>query len=492
MGLVSDFGRQFSIYAKTLFPSTGSTDVLPTVAPEDAERFSRYSLFWRFYMGQHWENPTRPDGEPYLTANYLQAFVDIGTYYLMNKPWQLVNTDKDYSDEKIPYLDEIWKNNKKPVYSIEKAQMGGVTGDAFTLIMPDPLTNLPKSYLVPSSFVLPVWHPTERGVLVSGIVQFPLKMSSAGSTDVMTVTVDSMRIDQYVNGELVNSIDHRLGEPPLILTRNKLLSCSNSGVSDLQPVIDVQRQFNRKFTDIGDIINHHAAPITIVYGTKLKNLERGANKVWGGLPSHKEAKVENLNSLGDLKAGTEHLMFIQKVLHQLSFCPEIALGKEMDISNTSALAIQLLFGPLLLVTEAKHHSYGQGFMDENRIHLKWGIRLGLITAPSTQKELNKFYRAPVKFGVALPRDDMLNLNKVINRAKNALITPEEMFEELGVTNIEEYWNDIMSSIDEGTYPAMLLTAQEKLTNLGGVMRDGATNEQIDDMIVKESNSSGGK
>jgi hypothetical protein len=70
---------------------------------------------------------------------------------------------------------------------------------------------------------------------------------------------------------------------PVVHIPNIPVSGSPWGLSDAHDIISVNRSYNEISTDIADIINYHAAPVTIVIGAKASNLEKGAKKVWAGL-----------------------------------------------------------------------------------------------------------------------------------------------------------------------------------------------------------------
>ena len=110
-------------------------------------------------------------------------------------------------------------------------------------------------------------------------------------------------ISYYIDNELVEEIPNILREINIVQIKNIPLAGESRGQSDLKSIIPLQKELNAKVTDVSDIINYHSAPITIIQGAKSKNLEKGAKKVWGGLP--KDAKVYNLELNSDLNASKQ-------------------------------------------------------------------------------------------------------------------------------------------------------------------------------------------
>jgi hypothetical protein len=125
---------------------------------------------------------------------------------------------------------------------------------------------------------------------------------------------------------------------------------------------------NEKNTDVSDIINYHSAPITIIQGAKAKDLERGARKVWGGIP--KDAKIFNLELHSDLNASNNFIDRIKTAIHELSNTPEDTLGKSAAISNTTGVALQIKYSPLMEKTWIKRQTYGKGIREICKLILK--------------------------------------------------------------------------------------------------------------------------
>ena len=142
----------------------------------------------------------------------------------------------------------------------------------------------------------------------------------------------------------------------------------SSGQSDLKSIIPLQKELNAKVTDVSDIVNYHSAPITIIQGAKSKNLEKGAKKVWGGLP--KDAKVYNLELNSDLNASNNFISTIKTAIHELSNTPEDSLGGRSAVSNTTGVALQIKYAPLLEKTWLKRQTYGSGIKDVCRLIIK--------------------------------------------------------------------------------------------------------------------------
>ena len=146
------------------------------------------------------------------------------------------------------------------------------------------------------------------------------------------------------------------------------VSGSPWGLSDCHDIISLNRSYNETATDIADIVNYHAAPVTVIIGAKASQLEKGANKVWGGLP--KDARVENLEGGGQgLKGAMDFLATLKKSMHEMIGVPETALGQAQPISNTSGVALSIQFQPLMNHYHQKIIQYAHGLERVNELIL---------------------------------------------------------------------------------------------------------------------------
>jgi hypothetical protein len=141
---------------------------------------------------------------------------------------------------------------------------------------------------------------------------------------------------------------------------NKPVLASPWGLSDVVYLIDINRRFNETATMILDIIDYHTAPVTVVTGAAMNNLEKGANKMWA--IRQKDAKVENLTGGADgLAPALEFLDRIKVWMHEISGVPQQGLGESQPVSNTSGVALAIQYLPTMMQYSLKKTQYGRGF-----------------------------------------------------------------------------------------------------------------------------------
>lgn len=420
---------------------------------QDQLRLQVYQQYYAFYAGKQWQHD-REDDEELLTVNLCQAFVDKHAIFLAGKGWYLTDDNGPESKENIAFLINAWKRSDQDILCFANAHCGSLLGDAYLFFNEDENTGQVVAENIAAAYVTPRFHPIDKDLITHARIEFPVYFDN-GDSQIVTYMCDSQSTAKYIDGQLVNVVYHLLGEVPLIHIINFPFPTQDFGRSDLYPLLDLQRQFNATLTDMNDIIAYHASPTTIFIGTKLNQLERGANKMIGGLPTN--AKVQNLEMKNDLTSISNHLKEIKKLMHQLGNAPDIAFGNASDLkfSNSSGLALQLLYQPIIDVLTVKHKFYGAAYEKGCRIFLKWGIRKMEILGPVGNKAKEEFYRTKVNFRDPLPRDEVALLLEVKGKLEDGLMSVKDAHRALGDSDIDEKIREVQEDIKQGINHAYL-------------------------------------
>jgi hypothetical protein len=185
-----------------------------------------------------------------------------------------------------PLLKRVWEiDNPKSKLLWEIGQLGGVSGDCFIKVAyEDPFVD-PSGMLHPGrvrilpinpAFAFPEFHPHDR----TRLIRFKLKYkfwgtAQDGTRQVYTYVelLTEQGIEEYVNDELIDRRENPLGVIPVIHIPNIPVASSPWGLSDIQDIIGLNREYNEKATEVSDIINYHSAPVTVIIGAKA-GLER--------------------------------------------------------------------------------------------------------------------------------------------------------------------------------------------------------------------------
>ena len=462
-------------------------------------RLNRYSLNWAMYLGHHW-GYRREQGEMQISVNYYRAFIDYiarftfgnGVHFRSPKITEAIVPDR---------LERVWEiDNDKQRVLFEMAQTGGITGDCFVKVAyeeawqdsigrmhPGRVRVLPLN----PAFAFPEFHPHDR----TRLLRFKQKYrfwgtSLEGTRQVFTYTeilTDDV-IEEYVNDELIDSRPNPLGLIPIVHIPNIPVSGSPWGLADAHDIITINRSYNEISTDIADIINYHAAPVTVIIGAKTSNLEKGAKKVWGGLP--KDSQVFNLEGgASGIQGALTYLQTLKTSMHELMNVPETALGQVQPISNTSGVALSIQFQPLMNRWTQKSTQYGKGLEKINElIMLNLAIKEPetftydpmqdgpLKEGQVTQLDPNDpiTYISYAHFPPPLPLDKLVLLNELSQRMSMGLESKEGALRALGEEFPEEKLEEIRKELQadalaEGSLNLVKAQVTKQLMDMTGMM-----------------------
>jgi hypothetical protein len=462
-------------------------------------RLNRYSLNWAMYLGHHW-GYRREQGEMQISVNYYRAFIDYLARFTFG---QGVHFRSPAASEAIVpnRLERVWEvDNDKVKVLLEMAQIGGITGDCFVKVAyeeawqdstgrvhPGRVRILPLN----SAFCFPEFHPHDR----TRLLRFKQKYrfwgtSLEGTRQVFTYTeiITDDIIEEYINDELIDSRPNPLGLIPVVHIPNIPVSGSPWGLSDAHDIIALNRSYNEISTDVADIINYHAAPVTVIVGAKASNLEKGAKKVWGGLP--KDAQVFNLEGGGSgIQGALQYLEMIKRSMHELMNVPESALGQSQPVSNTSGVALSIQYQPLMNRWTHKVAQYQTGLERINEL-----VMLNLIVKepetlaynPTTDGTLKQGQLAQLDpndpltfinyahFPPPLPIDKIVMLNELAQKLSMGLESKAGALRALGEEFPEEKLEEIRQELiteakAEGALNLIKAEVTKQLIDLTGMM-----------------------
>lgn len=495
---------------------------------------------WDFYEGYHWEGIDDLD-HPQVTFNYCRPFVnkfvafEFGKGFNIKTPVEIeeeevtvddpiIDTDPDLNgdgevtpkeateEEKVirektqaEYLNEVWDNNKREILITELGQTKSITGEAWVKVQfqaqgeyRDPFVKFPngriKLSVIPTQFVFPRYNDHDKDVLESLLIMYPitadretgLLMRRKVRTKVLYReywTADEIVV--YVDGKEDDRMENPYGVIPFVQIKNFPVAGKERGQNDLDDIIPLNVEYNTKKSDVSEVIDYHSAPITLVYGAKIGNLEKGANKVWGGLP--KDAKVENLGLQGDLTASANYMAECKTSMCEIGGIPETVLGGAAAVSNTSGVALQYINLPLIERTRVKRICTCSGLVQVNEMILFISLSEGLITKPE-EISMRDFLSNEVELPDTLPKDQLLELQQIQQELTLGLECRHGAMERLGKDNIRKKIDEIDKERAEHPelfnpmlqttwYQNMTNPSGQSPTNAGGMMNSQTPGEQ---------------
>ena len=451
------------------------------------------------YLGHHW-GYRREQGEMQIAVNYYRAFNDYlsrftfgrGVHYRSPKATEAIVPDR---------LERVWTvDNDKMRVLLEMGQQGGITGDCFVkvayeepwtdsagLLHPGRVRILPMN----SSFCFPEFHPHDRNRLLRFKQKYRFWGTSLeGTRQVFTYTeilTDDI-IEEYVNDELIDSRPNPLGVIPVVHIPNVPVSGSPWGLSDAHDIITINRAYNEISTDVADIINYHASPVTVIVGAKASNLEKGAKKVWGGLP--KDAQVFNLEGGAQgIDGALKYLELLKRSMHELMNIPETALGQVQPISNTSGVALSIQYQPLMNRYSQKVAQYGKGLEKINELVMKTlAVKepQAFIYNPDEDGPIKEgqypqldpndpvTYINYAQFPQPLPLDKLIVLNELQTKLGMGLESKEGALRQLGEEfpeeKLQEIRKELMADAEaDGALQLIKIQIQKQIMDMTGMM-----------------------
>lgn len=504
---------------------------------EEALHLKRIKEAWNFYEGYHWEGIDDLD-TPQVTFNYCRPFInkfvsfEFGKGFSIKSPVEIENESVTVNDTKIDidvnlegdgvttpkeiseeytirektesdFLNQVWESNDRETLITELGQTKAITGEAWVKVQyesaedldgNDPFEEYPNGRIrlsvLPTQFVFPRFNNHDKNKLESLLIMYPIRTEketgllfkrTVDTTVVYKEYWTSSEIVVYEGKEEVDRMENPYGFIPFVQIKNFPIAGRTRGQGDLDDIIPLNVELNTKKSDISEVIDYHSAPITLVYGARIGNLEKGANKVWGGLP--KDAKVENLGLQGDLVASSNYTSDIKTAMCEIAGIPETVLGGASAISNTSGVALQYINLPLIERTRVKRHCTQNGLQRVNKMILFLGLYHGLIEKPD-DISMKDFLWNEVDLPDTLPKDELIELNKIQQEMTLGLECRHGAMERLGKDNIQKKIAEIDKERTEHPelFNPMLQQAwyqnQMSPTNAGGMMNGQTPLETI--------------
>lgn len=486
---------------------------------EETLFLKRVKEAWNFYEGYHWEGMDDLDS-PQVTFNYCRPFVnkfvsfEFGKGFSIETPTEIeqdevtVNDPKlemelgdelDGSDDRIvqkektenDFLNDVWNDNKKDTLCIEIGQTKSITGEAWVKVqfedledLNDPFEKYPNGRIrlsvVPTQFVFPRFNDHDKDKLEHLLIMYPIRTEKeTGILFKRTSTTTVIYKEFWTNDEIVvyegdkevDRMENPYGFIPFVQIKNFPIAGRTRGQGDLDDVIPLNVELNTKKSDISEVIDYHSAPITLVYGAKIGNLEKGANKVWGGLP--KDAKVENLGLQGDLTASANYIAETKTAMCEIAGIPETVLGGASAISNTSGVALQYINLPLIERTRIKRNCSKAGLEAINEYILFIAMFHGLIEKPE-DISMKDFVDNTVTLPDTLPKDELMELQKIQQEMTLGIECRHGAMERTGKTDIDRKLKEIDAERQEHPELFNPLLQQtwyqnQSATNAGGMM-----------------------
>jgi len=347
------------------------------IEAEERGRLDRWAKAWELYFGNH-PRPLKVksgQADDNVILNYARVIVDKGVTYLFGKEPAF---DLDESTERSPaeqWLDECWRVNKKMLLLQKVATNGGVCGHAFIKVqLPTVAKGYPRLINISPEYVTVVTDPDDMSIIWRYRVQYPA-VGLRGESLVIRQVIERNESGRWTVLDQVSVNDGQWQTrqqmiwpydwPPMIDTQNLPSANEYYGRADIEPdVLGINAAVNFVVSNWQRIIRYHAHPKSIIKGATAAEVRADVDATLV-LPNP-QADAFNLEMTSDLSGAIELYNRLREALHETARIPEVATGKVDNIGQLSGLALQILYGPLVELTEQKRLTYGDLLVELNR------------------------------------------------------------------------------------------------------------------------------
>ena len=410
-------------------------------------------------------------------TNWLKRNTDKLNWWAFGRRYVLLN--EDYQPV-LDLTDDCWGPNLLEKLS-NMGQYGSVCGDAFVMVLPrqvattvnfdeaafefqtEVASDVNVAILNPS-FCTPVYDPFDRFHLREMHIQIPMRVideNGSWQTQFQYQRITEEKVYTAMldgSGQVVpgteGEYDNPVKEVYVLHIRNKPFGDATFGDDDLREAARLNEVYNEKLLSIGEVIDYHGAPITLIFGARAKNLTKGPNKVWGNLP--KDGDVRNLSLDSDLDASNKYLDAVKENIHVMMGVPEIAQGVQQAISNTSGVALHVMYMPLIERVVEKWGYYSPWIIRVHVLCVKWLQHLGLLkkkgsrgrsvnllSKPLTQEDFDRMLNdTEIRWELPLPKDRLIEAQIAETLVRARLRSKQQSMRDMGDNNPEKTQKEI--------------------------------------------------
>lgn len=398
------------------------------------ERIGRYNTATNFYAGRHHELVIE-GGKKNPVINMPRKIVDKRASWASGRGGFRFMPQRG-NETVTDVLDAVWRANRKPSLIRRTSKYALTCGDAFLYFSVNKMNSrgepLPqekwsiKIFPLNPAFVFPVWKEHDPSSMQAVLLQFPVTGKETGATQLFSAYIDEFEIVQYRDSELISKEQNPLGVIPLVHIANEPYGDLAFGISALQDVNPLIEKANALYRALDRIIQYHAEPTTLVYGTNLRQMERGAGRLWSNLPPPNEARVENLEMKGDLAASYRLFEETMKMVYVMGKTPKIVFDSEgLSVSNTSGVAMQLLFQPLVEATMELQDEWELAVIQGNKIIDRIYENIFGVSLAALSDSPESYLETSLKWFSLLPKDEQVEVDLVSKKLELGLISKAE-------------------------------------------------------------------
>ena len=424
------------------------------------QRLNRYRYYWNFYNGIHFINQYE-EGEKKLVVNYCSTVVNKAVDWLIADGFKI--TASPGNEQVAEFLNQVLQASNISHVMSNAAQFGAITGDSFLYVtaetkdiqgqpMPKDRWRIRVDSINPA-YCAPFFNPSKPDEVAAALIQFPIALGANQERQLITIFITPDIFQSWIGTTKQPDLPNPFGMVNLVHIPNNKIANSVFGKSDLEDVVPLNEELNVVANSIRRIIKYHAEPTTIVYGARVSELEKGAKKVWSNLPV--DAKVENLQLQGDLAATYNWYNALIEQISVVSETPKQLLDPSTRerISNTSGMAMQLLFLPIESKTERKKVDVTKGLIQVCKLLIIGHKNILGEDIRQLSDMPAEIFNLGVEYTSRLPKDEQMALDIALKKIDAGVWSQAEAIRQVsGTANMQrlvlELAADIRANLSE--------------------------------------------
>jgi len=348
----------------------------------DTERMRRYRDLLDFYQGIQWPGRERT-GEKHLTFNYARVVVDKMASYLMSgvkfvvDPVEDTAAGREKAGRAEAALKKVYEENGLEQLDFETEVDCAVLGDAAYKVIWDPETagvrvtapDIQGIYLWQGGDdAAKIWRTACRYVLDNEAAAMMYGTKPKGKTTAVTEVWTAGEFELWVDDNRVQRQVNPYGFIPFIIFPNLREPKKVWGVSDLTPMMEPQREFNRAMSQLSRILELSGNPVAVLENVEAsEDIAVKPGAVWN-IPEDAKAYLLDLLQGGGVQLHLDYINLLYRTLHDVSESPRAAFGG--NESNLSGVALEIELQPLLQKVSRKRAIRTVAYNQRNRMILK--------------------------------------------------------------------------------------------------------------------------
>ncbi len=375
-------------------PSGGqlvSRMVVNRAASEEDLRKKRMQKAWKRYNSDYPEpllkNDLDPKAEDNAIISLARRTVDTSAFYLFGTDvgFQAVGDGAQFEvqrdgknktkSEADTWLDECWEaqDDGKVPFLLEFATGAGIFGDGFLRVhLPNKQAgeDYPSIAALDAENVTAIYDPANY----KRVTQYKIEWHGIDG-DNKPVAYRHL-ITREKNGWYIEEQESR-GDArafstvyekrwpykwcPIFHCKNRPMPFCFYGTSDLEDdVLDLNDNINFTVSNNNRILRAHGHPFqwaSGMGGNEIQHIKRDIGSILA-IPNP-EGELHNLEMVSELTSAFNQLKALREAYHEITSIPEIVSGKVENVGQLSGLALKILYGPLVQLTNVKRELYGR-------------------------------------------------------------------------------------------------------------------------------------